>query len=54
MFADRMELVAAVVAAAWLVLAATTAVVARRRAVPRRLVHAESRRPGLRRDRHCA
>ena len=36
MFADRMELAAAVAATAWLVLAVTT-VVARRRAVPRRL-----------------
>ena len=40
MFADRMELVAAVAATAWLVLAATT-VVARRRAVPRRLLRAD-------------
>jgi undecaprenyl-diphosphatase len=40
MFADRMELVAAVAATGWLVLAAT-AVVARRRAVPRRLVRAD-------------
>lgn len=37
MFADRMELVAAVAATGWIVLAGTT-VVARRRAVPRRLV----------------
>ena len=40
MFADRMELVAAVAATAWLVLAAT-AVVARRRAVPRCFVRAD-------------
>ena len=40
MFADRMELVAAVAATGWLVLAAT-AVVARRRAVPRHLVRVD-------------